>query len=104
MPILDGSAASFVFLLQSAGIELQDAPKRFMRVKKPVEVREGEGAALKWARLEPFHGYKLSFEIEFNHPAVDARPASGWSSTWARASTSATSRARAPSASPRTWR
>mgnify|MGYP002623677119 FL=1 len=72
VPILDGSAASFVFLLQSAGIELQDAPKRFLRVTKPVEVRDGEGASLKWARLEPFHGYKLSFEIEFGHPAVDA--------------------------------
>ncbi len=72
VPILDGSAASFVFLLQSAGIELQGAPKRFIRVKKAVEIREGEGANLKWARLEPFHGYKLSFEIEFNHPAVDA--------------------------------
>lgn len=72
VPILDGSAASFVFLLQSAGIELQKAPKRFIRVKKTVEIREGEGAHLKWARLEPFHGYKLSFEIEFNHPAVDA--------------------------------
>jgi UDP-3-O-[3-hydroxymyristoyl] N-acetylglucosamine deacetylase len=72
VPILDGSAASFVFLLQSAGIELQDAPKRFLRVRKPVEVREGEGPALKWARLEPFHGYQLSFEIEFDHPAVNA--------------------------------
>lgn len=72
VPILDGSAASFVFLLQNAGIELQNAPKRFLRVLKTVEIREGEGAALKWARLEPFHGYKLSFEIEFNHPAVDA--------------------------------
>jgi len=72
VPILDGSAASFVFLLQSAGIELQDAPKRFIRVTKPVEVREGEGPSLKWARLEPFHGYKLSFEIEFDHPAVNA--------------------------------
>ena len=72
VPILDGSAASFVFLLQSAGIQLQDAPKRFLRVLKTVEIREGEGASLKWARLEPFHGYKLSFEIEFNHPAVDA--------------------------------
>ena len=72
VPILDGSAASFVYLLQSAGIEVQNAPKRFIRVKKTVEVREGEGATLKWARLEPFHGYKLSFEIEFNHPAVDA--------------------------------
>ena len=72
VPILDGSAASFVFLLQSAGIQLQNAPKRFLRVLKTVEIREGEGASLKWARLEPFHGYKLSFEIEFNHPAVDA--------------------------------
>ena len=72
VPILDGSAASFVFLLQSAGIELQDAPKRFLRVKKTVEVREGQGATLKWARLEPYHGYKLAFEIEFDHPAVDA--------------------------------
>ena len=72
VPILDGSAASFVFLLQSAGIALQDAPKRFLRVKKTVEVREGEGASLKWARLEPFHGYQLSFEIEFDHPAVNA--------------------------------
>lgn len=71
VPILDGSAASFVYLLQSAGIEQQKAPKRFLRVMKTVELREGEGATLKWARLEPFHGYKLSFEIEFNHPAVD---------------------------------
>jgi UDP-3-O-[3-hydroxymyristoyl] N-acetylglucosamine deacetylase len=70
VPILDGSAASFVFLLQSAGIALQDAPKRFLRVTRPVEVREGEGASLKWARLDPFEGYKLAFEIEFDHPAV----------------------------------
>jgi len=72
VPVLDGSAASFVYLLQSAGIELQDAPKRFIRVKKTVEVREGEGASLKWARLAPHHGYVLTFEIEFDHPAVDA--------------------------------
>ena len=72
VPILDGSAASFVYLLQSAGIDVQKAPKRFLRVKKAVEIREGEGASLKWARLEPFHGYQLSFEIEFNHPALDA--------------------------------
>ena len=70
--ILDGSAASFVFLLQSAGIELQSAPKRFIRVTKPVEVRQGEGARLMWARLEPFDGFKLTFEIDFDHPAVDA--------------------------------
>jgi len=72
VPILDGSAASFVFLLQSAGIELQNAPKRFIKVKKPVEVRHGEGANAIWARLEPFHGYKLGFEIDFQHPALDA--------------------------------
>ena len=72
VPIMDGSAASFVFLLQSAGIALQNAPKRFIRVTEPVEVREGEGASLKWARLEPFNGYRLSFEIDFNHPAVDS--------------------------------
>jgi UDP-3-O-[3-hydroxymyristoyl] N-acetylglucosamine deacetylase len=72
VPILDGSAASFVFLLQSAGIELQNAPRRFIRLNKTVEVRQGEGANEKWARLEPFHGYKLSFEIDFDHPAVDS--------------------------------
>jgi UDP-3-O-[3-hydroxymyristoyl] N-acetylglucosamine deacetylase len=71
MPILDGSAASFVFLLQSAGIVLQNAPRHFIRVTRPVEVREGQGAQEKWARLEPYHGYKLSFEIDFDHPAVD---------------------------------
>ena len=71
VPILDGSSAAFVYLLQSAGIELQKAPKKFLRVKKPVEVREGEGRSLKWARLEPYHGYKLAFEIDFDHPAVD---------------------------------
>jgi UDP-3-O-[3-hydroxymyristoyl] N-acetylglucosamine deacetylase len=72
VPILDGSAASFVFLLQSAGIALQDAPKRFVRVLKPVEVRQGEGPSAMWARLEPYHGYKLTFEIAFKHPAVDS--------------------------------
>ena len=72
VPILDGSAASFVFLLQSAGIALQQAPRRFIRITRPVEVREGQGAGEKWARLEPYHGYKLSFEIDFRHPAVDA--------------------------------
>jgi UDP-3-O-[3-hydroxymyristoyl] N-acetylglucosamine deacetylase len=71
VPILDGSAASFVYLLQSAGIAEQDAPKRFLRVLRPVAVREGEGASLKWARLEPYHGFRLAFEIEFRHPAVD---------------------------------
>jgi UDP-3-O-[3-hydroxymyristoyl] N-acetylglucosamine deacetylase len=71
VPILDGSASSFVFLLQSAGIVEQNAPKRFLRVLKTVQVSEGEGANMKWAKLEPFHGYKLSFEIDFRHPAVD---------------------------------
>ena len=72
VPILDGSAASFVFLLQSAGIELQNAPRRFIRITRPVEAREGSGATEKWARLEPYEGYQLSFEIDFDHPAVDA--------------------------------
>ena len=72
VPILDGSASSFVFLLQSAGIELQNAPKRFVRVLKTVEVREGDGPSTKWARLLPYNGYKLSFEIDFDHPAVDS--------------------------------
>jgi UDP-3-O-[3-hydroxymyristoyl] N-acetylglucosamine deacetylase len=72
VPILDGSSASFVFLLQSAGIEEQNAPRRFIRVLRPVEVREGEGEALKWARLDPYHGYKLSFEIDFAHRVVDS--------------------------------
>ena len=72
VPILDGSASSFVFLLQSAGIELQKAPRRFIKILKPVEVREGEGANAKWARLDPYHGYKLSFEIDFDHRVVDS--------------------------------
>ena len=72
VPILDGSASSFVFLLQSAGIVEQNAPKRFIRVLKTVQVREGEGVNEKWARLDPHHGYKLSFEIDFRHPAVDS--------------------------------
>lgn len=72
VPILDGSAASFVFLLQSAGIALQNAPRRFIRVTEPIEVREGQGQNEKWARLDPYHGYKLSFEIDFDHPAVDS--------------------------------
>ncbi len=71
VPILDGSASSFVFLLQSAGIVEQNAPKRFIRILKSVQVQEGEGEATKWARLDPHHGYKLTFEIDFHHPAVD---------------------------------
>ncbi len=72
VPILDGSAASYVFLLQSAGIALQNAPKRFIRVLKTVQISQGAGAQSKWARLEPYEGYKLGFEIEFDHPAVDS--------------------------------
>lgn len=67
LPILDGSAAPFVFLLRSAGLEEQPAPKRFLRVKKAVEYHEGD----KWVRLEPYEGFRLSFAIEFNHPAID---------------------------------
>ncbi len=71
VPILDGSSASFLFLLQSAGIVEQAAPKKFLRVMKTVEIREGEGANLKYARLSPHDGYKLTFEIDFDHPAID---------------------------------
>lgn len=67
IPILDGSAGPFVFLLQSAGIEEQKTPKRFLRVKKPVEYREDD----KWVRLEPYDGFRLTFSIVFNHPAID---------------------------------
>ncbi|CAN0618346.1 UDP-3-O-acyl-N-acetylglucosamine deacetylase [Burkholderia multivorans] len=67
IPIMDGSAASFVFLIQSAGIEEQNAPKQFIKVKKPVEIREGD----KFARLDPYFGFKLKFTIDFRHPAVD---------------------------------
>ena len=67
VPIMDGSAAPFALLIQQAGIEQQAAPKRFLRVKKPVEVREGD----KWARFEPFNGLRFSFSIVFNHPVID---------------------------------
>jgi UDP-3-O-[3-hydroxymyristoyl] N-acetylglucosamine deacetylase len=64
IPIMDGSAAPFVFLLQSAGIEQQAARKRYLRIKEPVEVRQND----KWARFEPYHGFKLDFTIDFPHP------------------------------------
>lgn len=67
VPILDGSAAPFVFLIQSAGIEEQNAAKKFIRVTSPVEVKDGD----KWARFEPYEGYKLAFSIVFHHPAID---------------------------------
>ena len=71
IPIMDGSASSFVFLLQQAGVQDQAAPKKFIRVLKEVEVRQGIGHNEKWARLKPHDGFKLDFFIEFNHPAVD---------------------------------
>lgn len=72
VPILDGSASSWVFLLQSAGIVFQEAPRRFVKVRRTVEVREGEGDNLKWVRLEPYDGYKLRFEIDFDHRVVSS--------------------------------
>jgi UDP-3-O-[3-hydroxymyristoyl] N-acetylglucosamine deacetylase len=72
IPIMDGSASSFVFLLQQAGLEEQNVPKKFIRVLKPVEIRDGKGAQEKWTRLEPYNGFRLKFFIEFNHPAIDA--------------------------------
>jgi UDP-3-O-[3-hydroxymyristoyl] N-acetylglucosamine deacetylase len=71
IPIMDGSASSFVYLLQQAGMQEQAAAKKFIRVLKPVEIREGTGKSEKWARLDPYDGFKLNFFIEFNHPAVD---------------------------------
>ncbi len=64
VPIMDGSAGPFVFLIQSAGIDEQGAAKRFIRIRRPVEVRDGD----KWARFTPFDGFKIDFEIEFDHP------------------------------------
>jgi UDP-3-O-[3-hydroxymyristoyl] N-acetylglucosamine deacetylase len=64
VPIMDGSAAPFIFLLQSAGIAEQNKPKKFIRIKKPIEVRDGD----KWVRLEPFDGFKVTFTIDFDHP------------------------------------
>jgi len=64
VPIMDGSAGPFVFLIQSAGIQEQSSPKRFMRIKKTVEIEEGD----KWARFEPWDGFKVSFTIDFDHP------------------------------------
>jgi UDP-3-O-[3-hydroxymyristoyl] N-acetylglucosamine deacetylase len=64
VPIMDGSAGPFVFLLQSAGIEEQSAAKRFIRIKKPIIVEDGD----KWARFDPFDGFKVGFAIDFKHP------------------------------------
>jgi UDP-3-O-[3-hydroxymyristoyl] N-acetylglucosamine deacetylase len=71
VPILDGSASPFVFLIQSAGIEEQQAAKRFIRVKRRIEVREADRGGDRWARLDPYDGYRLNFSIVFNHPAID---------------------------------
>jgi UDP-3-O-[3-hydroxymyristoyl] N-acetylglucosamine deacetylase len=69
VPIMDGSAGPFVFLLQSAGFEEQSAPKRFVRIKKKVRVEHGD----KWAQFEPYDGFKVNFEIEFDHPVFKRR-------------------------------
>lgn len=66
VPIMDGSSHPFVFLMESAGLELQNAPKQFIRVKKTVKVQEGD----MWAKLEPYHGFKVSFIIDFDHPVL----------------------------------
>lgn len=70
VPIMDGSAGPFVFLVQSAGIEEQAAAKQFIRIKKPVLLEDGD----KWAKFEPFEGFKVSFTIDFEHPAFTGRP------------------------------
>jgi UDP-3-O-[3-hydroxymyristoyl] N-acetylglucosamine deacetylase len=67
VPIMDGSAGPFVFLLQSAGIEEQNAAKRFIRIKKTIRVEDGD----KWAELRPFNGFKVDFEVYFNHPVFN---------------------------------
>ena len=71
LPILDGSASPFVFLIQSAGIEEQPVAKKFIRIKRPIEVREHDRSGDKWARFEPYDGFRLTFSIVFNHPAID---------------------------------
>jgi UDP-3-O-[3-hydroxymyristoyl] N-acetylglucosamine deacetylase len=70
VPIMDGSAAPFVFLIQSAGIEEQNAPRRFVRIRKAVEIRDGD----KWARLTPYNGFRVNFEIDFPHPVFRKHP------------------------------
>jgi UDP-3-O-[3-hydroxymyristoyl] N-acetylglucosamine deacetylase len=66
VPIMDGSAGPFVFLLQSAGIDEQATPKQFIRIKRPVRVEDGD----KWAQFEPWDGFKVSFSIDFDHPSL----------------------------------
>jgi len=67
VPIMDGSAGPFVFLLQSAGVEEQDSPKQYIRIKRGIRVEEGD----KWAAFEPFDGFKVTFTIDFEHPAFE---------------------------------
>jgi UDP-3-O-[3-hydroxymyristoyl] N-acetylglucosamine deacetylase len=69
VPIMDGSAGPFVFLLQSAGVEEQNRAKRFIRIKRPIEVRDGD----KYARFEPYNGFSVEFSIDFDHPAFQDR-------------------------------
>lgn len=68
VPIMDGSAGPFVFLIESAGIEEQRAPKKFIRIKQSVEVRDGD----KWAKFDPYDGFKVDLTIDFDHPAVQS--------------------------------
>ena len=69
VPIMDGSAGPFVFLIQSAGVEEQNAPKKFIRVLKQVEVADGD----KWVRIEPYNGFRVTLTVDFNHPAFDGQ-------------------------------
>lgn len=69
VPIMDGSASHFIFLLQSAGVEMQDAPKQFIRILKPVRVENDKGG---WAEFHPYEGFRLNFSIDFDHPAFSA--------------------------------
>lgn len=72
VPIMDGSAASFAFLLQSGGLVALQEVRRYLKILKPIKVEDGQGAGYKWASLEPYDGFKLDFSIEFDHPAVNA--------------------------------
>lgn len=66
LPIMDGSASPFIFLLQSAGIEELNAPKRFIRIKKPIRIEDGD----KWAEFHPYDGFRMDFQIDFDHPVI----------------------------------
>lgn len=69
VPIMDGSSASFIFLIESAGIEEQNASKKFLRIKKKIRVEDGE----KFAEFKPYNGYRISFEIDFDHPMIKSK-------------------------------